>query len=76
MAQQGQPSSNSHHGPAMSKGSSWLWTLKSGDGTPPPKITKNSILIAVMGMTGAGKTTLISEVTGLDMNIGHGLKSC
>ncbi|PMD26343.1 hypothetical protein NA56DRAFT_537804, partial [Hyaloscypha hepaticicola] len=29
-----------------------------------------------MGMTGAGKTTLISEVTGLNMNIGHGLKSC
>ncbi|KAH7122104.1 P-loop containing nucleoside triphosphate hydrolase protein [Dactylonectria estremocensis] len=29
-----------------------------------------------MGMTGAGKTTFISKITGLDMEIGHDLQSC
>ena len=35
------------------------------------------ILIAVMGMTGSGKTTFISQVTGnKDLKIGHDLTSC
>ncbi|EXA29334.1 hypothetical protein FOVG_19158 [Fusarium oxysporum f. sp. pisi HDV247] len=51
-----------------------LWTPKSN--LEPPNFTEKSILIAVMGMTGAGKTTFISKITGLDMEIGHGLKSC
>ncbi|GAP88263.2 putative p-loop containing nucleoside triphosphate hydrolase protein [Rosellinia necatrix] len=35
------------------------------------------LLIAVMGMTGSGKTTFISKVTGrTDLNIGHSLTSC
>ncbi|KAF3166292.1 hypothetical protein TWF106_009302 [Orbilia oligospora] len=35
------------------------------------------VLIAVMGMTGAGKTTFISKVTGKsDLGIGHSLESC
>ncbi|KAI0394896.1 P-loop containing nucleoside triphosphate hydrolase protein [Xylariaceae sp. FL0594] len=35
------------------------------------------LLIAVMGMTGSGKTTFISKVTGRkDLNIGHSLTSC
>ena len=35
------------------------------------------ILIAVMGVTGAGKTTFVSRVTGeTDLEIGHGLRSC
>ena len=35
------------------------------------------ILIAVMGVTGAGKTTFISKATGKsDLEIGHGLVSC
>ncbi|KAI1390221.1 P-loop containing nucleoside triphosphate hydrolase protein [Hypoxylon trugodes] len=39
--------------------------------------TKQDALIAVMGMTGSGKTTFISKVTGReDLKIGHGLTSC
>ncbi|KAI0198209.1 P-loop containing nucleoside triphosphate hydrolase protein [Astrocystis sublimbata] len=35
------------------------------------------LLIAVMGMTGSGKTTFISKATGRpDLNIGHSLTSC
>ncbi|KAI1747069.1 P-loop containing nucleoside triphosphate hydrolase protein [Xylaria castorea] len=35
------------------------------------------LLIAVMGMTGSGKTTFISKVTGRrDLKIGHSLTSC
>jgi GTP-binding protein EngB required for normal cell division len=35
------------------------------------------VLIAVMGMTGSGKTTFISKATGrTDLNIGHQLSSC
>ncbi|EWC45605.1 hypothetical protein DRE_05166 [Drechslerella stenobrocha 248] len=35
------------------------------------------VLIAVMGMTGAGKTTFISKATGIaDLKIGHSLESC
>ncbi|KAI1498125.1 P-loop containing nucleoside triphosphate hydrolase protein [Biscogniauxia marginata] len=35
------------------------------------------LLIAVMGMTGSGKTTFISKVTGRsDLEIGHSLTSC
>ena len=69
MVQHGQPPS-SQHGRF-----SWLWTSKLG--IPFPSFTKRSIFIAVMGMTGAGKTYFIKHVTGLDeMEIGHGLKSC
>ncbi|TGJ86323.1 hypothetical protein E0Z10_g2434 [Xylaria hypoxylon] len=39
--------------------------------------TGQDLLIAVMGMTGSGKTTFISKVTGRqDLNIGHSLTSC
>ncbi|KAI1123090.1 P-loop containing nucleoside triphosphate hydrolase protein [Nemania abortiva] len=39
--------------------------------------TGQDLLIAVMGMTGSGKTTFISKVTGrTDLNIGHSLTSC
>ncbi|KAK6362137.1 hypothetical protein TWF730_005834 [Orbilia blumenaviensis] len=35
------------------------------------------VLIAVMGMTGAGKTTFISKATGIsNLSIGHSLESC
>ncbi|CAI7632774.1 unnamed protein product [Penicillium palitans] len=37
----------------------------------------SDILIAVLGLTGAGKTTFISKATGRnDLRIGHGLISC
>lgn len=32
--------------------------------------------VIVMGMTGSGKSTLISSCTGTDVGIGHGLRSC
>ncbi len=37
----------------------------------------NPTLIAVMGVTGAGKTTFVNKVSGRnDLKIGSGLKSC
>ena len=74
MVQHGQSSSALRLGLAVSKSVSRLWTLKLN--IEPPNFSEKSILIAVMGMTGAGKTTFISKITGLDMEIGHGLKSC
>lgn len=39
--------------------------------------SQGDILIAVLGVTGAGKTTFISKATGrTDLAIGHGLTSC
>jgi len=54
----------------------WRKTWKLGSSHDAPELTERSILVAVMGMTGAGKTTFINEVTGANMEIGHGLKSC
>jgi hypothetical protein len=34
------------------------------------------ILVAVFGKTGAGKTSFIKSVTGLDLKVGHSLESC
>ncbi|KAJ0331020.1 hypothetical protein COL922a_012073 [Colletotrichum nupharicola] len=34
------------------------------------------VLIAVMGTTGAGKTTFVNKITNLATEIGHSLKSC
>lgn len=38
-------------------------------------ISPDDIIIAVMGMTGAGKTSFISRCVGRDVGIGHGLSS-
>ncbi|KAF2670963.1 P-loop containing nucleoside triphosphate hydrolase protein [Microthyrium microscopicum] len=38
--------------------------------------TKNDIIIAVMGVTGAGKSTFISLLVEDKIEIGHGLQSC
>jgi hypothetical protein len=38
--------------------------------------SKNDIIIAVMGVTGAGKSTFISLLSDEKIEIGHGLKSC
>ncbi|KEZ40817.1 hypothetical protein SAPIO_CDS8009 [Scedosporium apiospermum] len=54
----------------------WRKTWKLGSSHDAPELTERSILVAVMGMTGAGKTTFINKVTGANMEIGHGLKSC
>lgn len=38
---------------------------------------KPEVLIAIIGATGAGKTTFISKATGRDdLPIGHGIDSC
>ncbi|KAL2825496.1 P-loop containing nucleoside triphosphate hydrolase protein [Aspergillus cavernicola] len=36
----------------------------------------DAIFIAVMGVTGAGKSTFVSQCTGHDVDVGHGLLSC
>jgi len=70
MVQSSQPPPSSQQGPLSRL---WNWKLKSSI----PSFTKKSILIAVMGMTGAGKTYFIKNVTGLDeMKIGEGFKAC
>jgi ABC-type lipoprotein export system ATPase subunit len=78
MVQQEQSSSAVQHGVAVSKNImesvNRLWTPKSN--TERPDFNEKSILIAVMGMTGAGKTTFINQITDLDMEIGRGLKPC
>ncbi|KAK7902298.1 hypothetical protein LTR67_001943 [Exophiala xenobiotica] len=38
--------------------------------------SKNDIIIAVMGVTGAGKSTFISLLSDQEIKIGHGLQSC
>ncbi|KAM0256815.1 hypothetical protein ACHAQJ_004767 [Trichoderma viride] len=41
------------------------------------KLSNKDVLIAVMGMTGSGKTTFIANATGrTDLKIGHDLTSC
>lgn len=40
------------------------------------KMAPDDIIIAVMGITGSGKTTFISRCMGEDVGIGHGLESC
>ena len=34
------------------------------------------VVIAVMGVTGAGKSTLVKQITGQDVEIGDGLEAC
>ncbi|KFZ01546.1 hypothetical protein V500_00723 [Pseudogymnoascus sp. VKM F-4518 (FW-2643)] len=41
----------------------------------PRKFDSNDLFIAVMGVTGSGKSTFISKCTGHDVGIGHSLKS-
>jgi translation initiation factor RLI1 len=38
--------------------------------------TQGDTVIAVMGITGVGKSTFIANATGQDVRIGHSLKSC
>ena len=41
-----------------------------------PRFEPDDIIIGVMGMTGAGKSTFISNCAGIALGIGHGLSSC
>ncbi|KAL2076156.1 hypothetical protein VTL71DRAFT_1099 [Oculimacula yallundae] len=43
------------------------------DNLPP---TPEDVVIAVMGVTGSGKTTFIQQFCNQNLNIGHGLESC
>ncbi|MCJ1390893.1 hypothetical protein MMC18_003754 [Xylographa bjoerkii] len=38
--------------------------------------SSNDIVIAVFGLTGTGKSSFISKLSGKDLQIGHGLQSC
>ncbi|MCJ1386854.1 hypothetical protein MMC17_009982 [Xylographa soralifera] len=38
--------------------------------------SSTDIVIAVFGLTGTGKSSFISKLTGKDLQIGHGLQSC
>jgi predicted GTPase len=46
-------------------------TMFSQESEPTPE----DVWIVVMGMTGVGKSTLISEIVGHDVGVGHGLQS-
>ena len=39
-------------------------------------LTPDDVVIAVMGVTGAGKSTFIGHLTNVDVEFGNGLKSC
>lgn len=41
-----------------------------------PEIRPNDVVIAVMGITGTGKTTFISHFSERPLKIGHGLEAC
>ncbi|KAL8870259.1 MAG: hypothetical protein Q9174_003654 [Haloplaca sp. 1 TL-2023] len=41
-----------------------------------PRKPANVSVVAVMGPTGSGKSTLISKLAGRPVQVGHGLKSC
>lgn len=43
---------------------SWIWLCRSSD-----------VVIAVMGITGSGKSTFISKLADQEVPVGHGLKS-
>jgi hypothetical protein len=43
---------------------------------PGVTTTSNKIVVAVFGLTGTGKSSFISRLTGQDVKIGHGLQSC
>ncbi|KAL8822685.1 MAG: hypothetical protein Q9191_006585 [Dirinaria sp. TL-2023a] len=46
-------------------------------GDPRFDVQKDSLIIALLGVTGAGKTTFISKATGrTDLKIGHDIESC
>jgi flagellar biosynthesis GTPase FlhF len=50
-------------------------TVEATESKPPPYSPPN-VYIAVMGQTGTGKTTFISDATGMKLKIGHELDSC
>ena len=51
-------------------------TSSSGTSRRTGATLEKKIVIAVFGMTGTGKSTFISKLTGQNVEIGHGLQSC
>ncbi|KAF7628771.1 hypothetical protein AFLA_004117 [Aspergillus flavus NRRL3357] len=43
---------------------------------PQHELSTQIKYVAVMGMTGVGKTTFITALTGDNLTVGHGLSSC
>ncbi|KAE8312337.1 hypothetical protein BDV41DRAFT_539263 [Aspergillus transmontanensis] len=43
---------------------------------PQHELSTQIKYVAVMGMTGVGKTTFITALTGDNLTVGHGLNSC
>lgn len=55
------------------------YTEAPGSGLPErelPRHVDKASVVAVMGPTGSGKSTLISKLAGRPVKIGHSLKSC
>lgn len=48
---------------------------ETGGREAPPPISPKDVFIAVMGLTGAGKSTFIGECTREESGVGHGLES-
>ena len=71
-SQREQPKNRFRSGLASLKGHLWAASMK----ILPLSLKETDILIGVMGMTGAGKTSFIKEITGLDMEVGHTLEAC
>ncbi|KAF2690593.1 hypothetical protein K458DRAFT_473787 [Lentithecium fluviatile CBS 122367] len=48
------------------------------DGLPPqpPDLKTDDVVIAVMGVTGSGKTTFVNHFADYELEVGHGLDSC
>ncbi len=44
--------------------------------TDPLPHTQRQVFIAMMGKTGTGKTTFINQISGQNLQVGHGLQSC
>jgi predicted GTPase len=42
----------------------------------PTSIRNKNVVIAIMGVTGAGKSTFISQLTNEEVEVGHHLESC
>jgi hypothetical protein len=47
-----------------------------GSGMPMPGATTEDVYVAVMGVNGSGKSSLINLIAGTDMTAGHSLPSC
>ncbi|KAI9686052.1 MAG: hypothetical protein M1822_004035 [Bathelium mastoideum] len=61
---------------ALENDNLWSPTNRSSQDELPHIIDSDDVYIAIMGVTGAGKSTFISHCTQEDVAIGHGAASC